>query len=102
MSPRCLASKAVAGDAPLPPSENENGKKPLGAASAVAGAGLAVGGTEPLFARGAGVGSGTSSAPAEAAVNTTHAMANKNARAPGPIITLSPRLKHVRLATAES
>src|ERR1700733_6188555 len=102
MSPRCLASKAVAGDPPLPPSENENGKKPLGAASAAAGAGLAAAGAEPLFTRGAGVGSGTSSATAEAAANTTHAIASRNARDPGPIITLSPCLKHVRLATAES
>ena len=54
----------------------------------------------PLWAA-ARVGSGTSSATADAAANTTHAIAKKIARAPDPVITPSPVPRHVRLAISD-
>jgi hypothetical protein len=81
--------------------KSENGKNPFEAgwagAAAAAGEGGAAdpGDVNPALGRGAG--SGTSSATAEAVAKTTHAIANKIARPPDPVITLSPCLRHVRL-----
>jgi hypothetical protein len=98
-----LASNAVAGlGAAGLPSENENGNEPLalpapGAAAAGAGAGAVDAGgaadegwVTPDFARGAGVGSGTSSAAADAARSATPAIARRNVRAPRAAIPSLP------------
>jgi len=103
---RCLASNDAAWLEPallLP--KSENGKNPFEAGWAGAAAAGGDGGApdpgevdpavEPALGRGAG--NRTSSATADAVAKTTHAIANKIARAPDPVITLSPCLGHVRL-----
>src|ERR1700719_1461978 len=92
---RCLASKAVVVfGAGLPLSMKENGKKPGrdGAASPAAG-GMALGGggTVPDLGCGAGVGSGTFSADAEATASTVHSIAARIVVARRPAIIFSCR-----------
>jgi hypothetical protein len=76
---------------------SENGKKPFEAGCAAGTAAAAAGGEaaddDPALARGAGVGSGTSCAAADAAAKTTHVIAKAIARAPDPIISLSRALR---------
>jgi hypothetical protein len=100
---RCAGSKAVAWfEFDGLPSENENGKKfvgfevsGVGAAAAApdgtAGALVAgTGATAPVFARGAGIGSGTSSAAAAAVTkNATQPMASRIDLAPQNAINRS-------------
>src|ERR1700731_3238521 len=95
---RCLASKAVVVfGAGLPLSMNENGKKPGrdGAASlAGGGPGLAAGGgTAPDLGCGAGVGSGTFSADAEAIASTVHSVAARIVGARRPAMIFSCRTR---------
>src|SRR5580704_2988438 len=95
---RCLASKAVVVcGAGLPLSRNENGKKPGrdGAASlAGGGPGLAAGGgAVPDLGCGAGVGSGTFSADAEATASRVHNVAARIVVARRPAIIFSCRTR---------
>ncbi len=99
-----MASKAVV--APLF-KKDENGKKPFGAASAVAAAGAegtavvaagfaAAAGAEPgaefVFGQGAGVGSGTVCATAGAAASAPPTNATTTTLAPLVAISVSPRI----------
>src|SRR5579864_3959728 len=96
---RCLASKAVVVFAGSPLSRNENGKKPGrdGAASLLGGGAALVagGGRAPVLGCGAGVGSGTFSADADAKVNTmaitVHIVAARIVVARRPAIAFSCR-----------
>src|SRR5580704_15110912 len=97
---RCLASKAVVVFGAGPPlSMNENGKKPGrdGAASlAGGGPGTAAGGVGalPLLGCGAGVGSGTFSADAEAIASTVDSVAARIVVARRPTIIFSCRTRN--------